>query len=56
MTSDLKLFLNFKIDIREENLAILHYKLALIGGGGGKLTILDFQNRHQDGQLSPFRF
>ena len=42
MTSDHKLFLNFKIDVREEHLAILHYKLALMGGGGGKLAILDF--------------
>ena len=47
MTSDHKLFLNFKIDVREEHLAILHYKLALMGGGGGKLAILDFQNRRQ---------
>ena len=47
MTSDHKLFLNFKIDVKEEHLAILNYKLALMGGGGGKLAILDFQNRCQ---------
>ena len=47
LTSDHKLFLNFKIDVREEHLAILHYKLALMVGGGGKLAILDFQNRRQ---------